>query len=586
MTVRKRHDTSPIRPEPRERSLDLARRRRWAPARSVNAVALLGAALITLPAVVAVAQDQAVIEKLVQMNKKALEDYDSLAWDDAKRVLLDAVGVGKKAGLDNHPVIARTYIHLGAVYATGFKDKQRAVQSFSRALDIDPNIQLTKGIANPSVNEAFAEAQRRKGGGGGADESAAAPPAGGASSSKRKRAGAEGGGAASEGGPSPKARYGSDEESGEPDLPVHVNALDCPNADETIVDKPVTVRCAVSPSLPVTSVVLHYRIPGKEQYVELEMTKTPKGWFQAKIPKKAVTGKSLQFYFDGRNASGKTVVANGAETSPNIMLILAEESAGEARRSGGPSASDEENPLEDNQGPYSPRLRLGHVDRSRIGLDTRYGNRKFWIGLGVGTGFGYAKGKGLETAGTSPDATFKMNTADIFGSGGAWAGLGQLAPEVGYQITPDIAISVEGRLQYIHQSPPYDKFAARGALSALARLLFFTKQSQLRFYGAAMAGGGEGFRFVVPVSYTPPGNTNTVSYNDTVKGGPIVAGLGAGVYYEVAKAVSLVAELNGLGGFPTFSMVLDVNVGVQFNFYPSAAPKTGASRVTEEEEPK
>src|SRR5215510_15909012 len=83
------------------------------------------------------AQEQAAIEKLVQMNKKALDDYDTLEWDAAKKTLLDALVAGKKAGLENHPVMARTYVHLGAVYITGFKNKDKALQSFSRALEID-----------------------------------------------------------------------------------------------------------------------------------------------------------------------------------------------------------------------------------------------------------------------------------------------------------------------------------------------------------------------------------------------------------------------------------------------------------------
>ena len=64
---------------------------------------------VTLLAGPALAQDQAAIEKLVQLNKKALDDYDTLEWESAKRTLLEALTAGSKAGLDNHPVMARTY---------------------------------------------------------------------------------------------------------------------------------------------------------------------------------------------------------------------------------------------------------------------------------------------------------------------------------------------------------------------------------------------------------------------------------------------------------------------------------------------
>src|SRR5215831_10993395 len=88
-------------------------------------VTLACAGAVVFPARTAFAQDQAAVDKLVQMNKKALDDFDTLDFDAAKRILLDALVAGKRAGLENHPVIGRTYIHLGAVYITGFHDKQK-----------------------------------------------------------------------------------------------------------------------------------------------------------------------------------------------------------------------------------------------------------------------------------------------------------------------------------------------------------------------------------------------------------------------------------------------------------------------------
>ena len=501
------------------------------------------------------AQDQAVIDKLVQMNKKALDDYDTLDWDSAKKRLLDALMIGKKAGLDNHPVLARTYIHLGAVYITGFKDRQKGLQSFGRALDIDPSIQLSKGIESPEVTAAFQEAQRNHGGGGGGGGEAA--PA------RKKRRGPVMDTDA-DNAPPPRRRPASsdDDEGGEPDLPAHINALDCPTPDEAIIEKPLLLRCAVAPNLPVANVVLMYRAPGKEGYTEMAMTKSPKGWLQAKIPKKAVTGKSIQFYFEGRNADGKPVVANGGADSPNIVLLVEEEAKGEA--STAPAGEEDENPLEDDEGPRGPRLHLGHIDKDREGLDTRYGKRKYWIGIGVGTGYGYAKGNGFEAVNMSPDPQFRALSGE-FQPGLAWAGLGHFAPEFGYAINPDIAVSLEGRFQYTGQPSKYSSFGARGALSVLAKLLFYTKQNQLRFFGSLIAGGGEGFRFIV---YPDQGaNNNYTDFKDTVLGGPVVAGVGGGIYYEASKAVSLVGEIHGLAGFPTFSIVADFNAALQINIY-------------------
>jgi hypothetical protein len=339
----------------------------------------------------------------------------------------------------------------------------------------------------------------------------------------------------------------------EPDLPVHVNALDCPTPDEVPPDKSVKLRCAAANNLGLAKVVLLYRMPGSEEFGTVDMERTPKGWWQAKLPKKAVTGKSVQLYFEGRNAAGKPVVSNGRADSPNLILIREEAVAKQVEEETGvakQAIDREENPLQETDEPTGPRLYLGKVDKSKIGLDTRYGNRKFWIGIGVGTGYGYAKGDGLETR---PDLQY------LYKAGLGWAGWGHLAPEIGIQATPDIAFSIEGRNQWIPQSGKYAKFTASGAQSVLLRALFYSKQARFRMFGSVMAGGGEGFRFQLFPDKARP------DYKDTVRGGPYLAGAGLGIYYEISPGMSFVTELNGLAGFPIFSLVTDINVALQFN---------------------
>jgi len=549
------------------------------------------AGAVALPARSAKAQDQAAVDKLVQMNKKALDDYDTLDWDAAKRILLDALVAGKKAGLDTHPVMGRTYIHLGAVYITGFKDKQKGMQSFSRALEIDPSIQLSKGIETAEVSAAFAEAQRNAHGRG---ASSADSQSGGDDNpppSKKKRRGPimEGDGASGDQ-PKPKKKHRNGDE--EPDLPAHIGALDCPEPDEAIIDKPLTVRCALNPSLPVATVYLLYRAPDKEDFNEVLMTKSPKGWLQAKIPKKAVSGKSIQFYFEGRNAAGKPVVANGGADSPNIVLVVEEESKGEVS-SAGSSEEIEENPLDDPEGNQRPRIHLGHLDKDREGLDTRFGKRKWWIGIGIGSGYGYAKGNGFEAVNKStenvcpqPNCTPFRSLQAQFVPGLAWSGIAALDPEFGYAFTPGMALSVEGRLQYTGIPSKYSQFAARGAIAVTGKLLFYSKQSQLRFFGGPLAGAGN-FRFI---GYPDAGSSNGFSdFKDTIVAGPLLVGAAAGLYYEMSKSASLVVEVHEIVGLPTFGALTDVKVGLQFNGYSAPAPKPAPGAVksgSDEEEPK
>jgi hypothetical protein len=543
----------------------------------VLVVAVAAVAATFLVSGVAHAQDQAAVEKIIQMNKKALEDYDTLEWESAKRTLLEALVAGKKAGLDNHPIMARTYVHLGAVYISGLKDRNKGLQSFVRALEIDPTIRISKAMSAPELEDVFAEALKQaKPGRGGAVAAAPPPPPPAAAPPpepaapppppappKKKGLVMEDENAPAEA-PPPRRRPVMEgeapprDDSGESDLPVHINALDCPTPDDVPPEKAVKLKCAAAANLGVTSVFLLYRIPGSEEFGSVEMEKTSKGWFVGKIPKKAVTGKSVQFYFEGRNAAGKAVVSNGRSDSPNLILIsegaAAKEAAKEAREAAadrGQRVDTEENPLDEDEN-RGPRLFLGKVDKSRIGLDVRYGKRTWWIGLGVGSGYGYAKGDGLE-------ARYDLQKDYVPGLG--WAGLGHLAPEIGYQVTPDFAISIVGRNQWIPQGSKYSKFVAHGAQSVLGRLYLYSKQSQLRFFGALQAGAGEGFRFVLyPDSKRP-------DFKDTVRGGPYLAGAALGMYYEMSHSLSFVMELSGLAGFPEVSYVGDVNVGLQLNLY-------------------
>ncbi len=533
------------------------------------------------------AQNSPAVDKLIQMNKKALDDYETLEWDSAKRTLLQALVFGKKSNLETHPMMARTYVHLGAVYIVGFKDKQKGLQSFQRAIEIDPTIRISKAMSTPDLEDVFAQAGAGgQGGGGAADRAAEPPPDRGAdaepppppppSSSgggRRRRA------PIMEAEPPPPPKPAAEDDDSEPDLPARINVLECPTKDETVPDKSVLIRCALAPNLPVTKVFLLYLEPGNDDFTPAQMEKTAKGWYAAKIPKKAVTGTSLRFYVEGRNDKGKAIVSNGRVDSPNVMLIREKEAAETEKELGGTKGNREENPL-DEPDPTRPRRFLGHIDKSKIGLDTRFGNRQWWIGFSLGSGYGFAPAGGLESL---------PQLSSRYVSGVAWEGGGHIAPEVGYQLGPNFAISLEGRNQYIPQSSHFSQYAATGAQAVLVKLIAYTKQSRGRFFGDLAVGGGEGFRLIAtPAQGCAAPNVQgqncssfvggTVTdpafptFKDTVRGGPGLVGAGGGFLYEISKGVSWMAEINLLAGLPHFAAIADINTGFQFNFGSTAPP--------------
>ena len=79
------------------------------------------------------------------------QDYDTA------RTLKQALEVCNTSGLDNHPIKARTHIHFGVVAIVGFKQRD-AIKHFKKAIEIEPEIKLTKSLVTPQLQDAFEEA--------------------------------------------------------------------------------------------------------------------------------------------------------------------------------------------------------------------------------------------------------------------------------------------------------------------------------------------------------------------------------------------------------------------------------------------
>ncbi len=153
------------------------------------AVVVVGFLLAAPAAVVAApAGDPAAVAKVTELNKKALAAYSQQDYDTAKDLLRQALQICADAGLDQHPITARTYIHFGAVAIVGFQQKDAGIKQFKKALEIQPDIKLTKSIVTPELQDAFEQAQLA------ADGSQPAAAGGG------EGAGDSTGGAAAEGG--------------------------------------------------------------------------------------------------------------------------------------------------------------------------------------------------------------------------------------------------------------------------------------------------------------------------------------------------------------------------------------------------
>jgi len=141
-----------------------------------SVLALLFFVAVMAKAAPAHAQDAnpEVLSKVTKLNKKALDAYQKRDYDSARDFLKEALDLCTNSGLDKHPIAARTQIHIGIVLITGFKQRDAGIKHFKKALQIQPEIQLTKSVATPALQDAFEEAMVAQNGGAGDDSSGGA----------------------------------------------------------------------------------------------------------------------------------------------------------------------------------------------------------------------------------------------------------------------------------------------------------------------------------------------------------------------------------------------------------------------------
>jgi hypothetical protein len=179
----------------------------------------------------------------------------------------------------------------------------------------------------------------------------------------------------------------------------------------------------------------------------------------------------------------------------------------------------------------------------------------FWVGLGVGSAVGGTTRRGLE-----------HHTNRVVKAGPLSAGLLHLQPEVGYQLSPGVAVSLQGRHQYIRPSGGPDTTVVgpppRTAHAALLCLYYRIWQGEsLALLGTAAVGGGSGFRLKVP-----PRPEVMLASSDTVAGGPFVAGPGLALHLALGDSIVVSPSVRVLVGAPNLAGVAEGTLGARYAF--------------------
>jgi hypothetical protein len=217
----------------------------------------------------------AIAGKITLLNRQAIDAYQHLDFDAAVRILNEALELSDQPNLRQHSIRARTYITLGIVNLGGLKQREAALRDFRKALQIEPEIRISPGLANPEIQAAFEEAIASLASGAGGDE---LPP---------ERA------------------------------LVHAPVTSSP------AGQPVPILVMADQDLNASAIVLRYRAAAASVFSDLPMERGPTGAYEAAIPATATNGPQVAYLIEARKADGSVMTSRGSVASPLMVTLVA-----------------------------------------------------------------------------------------------------------------------------------------------------------------------------------------------------------------------------------------------------------------------
>jgi hypothetical protein len=494
------------------------------------------------------------VAELIELNKQAVLDYTAGRHEAAAKTLKDALVLADKGGLGGHDMAARTHVHLGIVLIAGLGQRDEGLHQFARARALRPAIKLTKQLATPKLLQEFEASAKVAPTKLETVAKAKEPPA--AKEPPPAPAPATNTGPAGTVVATEKTVEKAVAEDAEPDLPMNVPLpLYCPTPMEGPPQADVRLHCLTQQNVPARQVVMFYRPGDGETYTAVPMNRTKKGWFSAVIPARQVTGRAMQFYFEARGDAGAVAAANGKGELPNVLVL----------KDGAPpvgvgalaaltfDGEDTESDVEEET-PLEAREKLEQQEEAEA-LLSRRGAGRFWAGLGVGSGYGWHLRRPLENH-------KNRQVSPGFSS----VGLAHATPELGYQLTRRLALSIQTRHQYLPPNGSGDAEVSSGPPRSAHAVLLRASYALLdlgnfQLLGSASVGYGSALRMRVD----PTPAAGLVS-SDTIVAGPGVAGPGLAIAYNISNNLIAALEARTLVGFPKLGALLEGTGALQYAF--------------------
>jgi hypothetical protein len=212
-------------------------------------------------------------KQIREHTKQAMEHFDMLEYELAKKLLLEAVVIAKKNRLTKTRVLAETYLYLGVVHFAGFEDVESARLAFMDAVIADGSAKLDDAYRTDEMLSLLDEVKAE-----------AVEPVAGTDCS---------------------ALQG-----------VEHSLVDTANPGEK-----KSVQADVSAGLSAHKIVLHYRPDGAERYTDVKMELVGECTYKGAIPAKAVKGPILHYYIAAHDKAGRVLAGSGSRGSPHLIEV-------------------------------------------------------------------------------------------------------------------------------------------------------------------------------------------------------------------------------------------------------------------------
>jgi len=500
--------------------------------------ALLATAVVTAAAPGALGAEpaaigQAPVERMIDLNRRAFTEIQEQRFEAAKHRLAEALIISETAGLEDDEMTARTYIHLAAVHLTGFQDRAEALRYFTLALKINPSITISAGLETAALKSAYLEAREEMGLPPNPDADEPEPPPRTQPAETAVPAPA----------PAPPLAGGR---VLDPDPPARVPApVYCSVPLEIPAEQDLLVRCLTQKQQKRSSATLYYRIDGAStKYAALPMTPSPKGWLLAVIPGNDIRGRALSYYVKAQLPGSATLLYHGYPEAPKSLHIQPP-----------PEMTDE---------PAASSPSLAASSAGVNGATRRRAPGSVWFALGIGSGVVY---HGRETVDTRTYATGTMEPVAVE-AGFSPATLLQLEPELGYQLTPRLSLSLFLRYQYAPASGaaftpgPGQRPVETTAVAGFARAQYLLGgRGPVQGYLAGGVGAGRSFLAVVGKRCAP--DRCGLDHGDTVHGGPLAVTAGAGLVYRFSPRLGVFLDAKEIVTLPKAMGLTEFNLGIE-----------------------